>query len=439
LDDCDEQFVDETSELNNINNGNSGASVEMSLSVDEADHSSSHSDSDVDVSAESNVFPWPERHFVSESDSESSVNDFSLSDELAEWAAHYNVSHVAVTALLGILREAHPDLPKDSRTILNRGSVCSAVAMKNVAGGAYYHFGLQDSLISTINECGIDNSEPLKLHINVDGLPLHRSTNAQFWPILGMVTNCKSCEPFVIGLFYGNCKPVDIGEYMSDFISEFRSLCAVDIKCNNKVYTVSLTAVICDTPARAFVKNVKGHAGYFGCDKCKQEGVYTDGRMTFPETSAELRTDHSFRTVSDDDHRMGHSPLCELPIDMISAFPLDYMHLICLGVMRKLLYLWIKGPLKIPLGRQAVDRLSESLLSFREQVPLEFSRKPRSLAYLDRWKATELRQFLLYTGMISLCGVVDDAVYNNFMLLSVSMYILLSPGPPCLTSRHEEP
>ena len=28
----------------------------------------------------------------------------------------------------------------------------------------------------------------------------------------------------------------------------------------------------CDTPARAYVKNIKGHSGYFGCEKCSQEG-----------------------------------------------------------------------------------------------------------------------------------------------------------------------
>ena len=424
---CDAEFFETNKVLNTINTEIAGDCVDTSLSATEAGPCCFHSDSDADISQESNVFPRFQKHTSAESDSESSADDCCLSDELADWAIRYNVSHVAVTALLGILRKVHPDLPKDSRTILNRDNVASAVAVRNIDGGSYYHFGLENSLISVINECGMDNSEALKLHINVDGLPLHRSTNAQFWPILGLVTNCKNCEPFVIGLFYGNCKPVDIAEYMNEFVSECQILCTTGIKCNNTTYAISLTAVICDTPARAFVKKVKGHAGYFGCDKCKQEGEYVEGRMTFPETSAELRTDHSFRTMSNDDHHLGHSPLSKLPIDMISAFPLDYMHLICLGVMRKLLHLWIKGPLAIRLGRQAIDRLSEALVAFREQVPFEFSRKPRSLAYLERWKATELRQFLLYTGMISLHGVVDDVLYNNFMLLSVSMYILLSP------------
>jgi len=93
----------------------------------------------------------------------------------------------------------------------------------------------------------------------------------------------------------------------------------------------------------AFVKNTKGHPGYFGCDKGSQEGEYVAGGMTFPENAAELHTDHTFCAMMNYEHHNGQSPLTKLSVDMITAFPLDYMHLICLGVMRKLLYLWIKA------------------------------------------------------------------------------------------------
>ena len=56
------------------------------------------------------------------------------------------------------------------------------------------------------------------------------------------------------------------------------------------------------------------------------------------------------------------------------------MHLVCLGVMKKLLQLWLhKGPLTTRLGRQNKAEISKSLLTLRTQVPSEFSRKPRSL------------------------------------------------------------
>ena len=65
-----------------------------------------------------------------------------------------------------------------------------------------------------------------------------------------------------------------------------------------------ISCIICDTPARAFVKQVKGHAGYHGCDKCSQKGVWLD-KMTFPEVDAPVRTDADFNQHSDSRHHTG--------------------------------------------------------------------------------------------------------------------------------------
>lgn len=60
-------------------------------------------------------------------------------------------------------------------------------------------------------------------------------------------------------------------------------------------------------------------------------------------------------------------------------------------------------------------------------MPIEFARRPRSLRELDRWKATEFRQFLLYTGPVVLAGFLDRNMYYNFMLLSTAISMLVSP------------
>ena len=66
-------------------------------------------------------------------------------------------------------------------------------------------------------------------------------------------------------------------------------------------------------------------------------------------------------------------------------------------------------------------------VAMQAYTPREFSRKPRSLLELDRWKATELRFFMLYSGLVVLKTHVDSILYDNFILFSLAMRILLSP------------
>ena len=56
----------------------------------------------------------------------------------------------------------------------------------------------------------------------------------------------------------------------------------------------------------------------------------------------------------------------------------------------------------------------------------EFSRKPRALFEFKQWKATELRQFLLYTGPVILKKVLPKTIYKHFLYLSIAIQILLS-------------
>ena len=60
----------------------------------------------------------------------------------------------------------------------------------------------------------------------------------------------------------------------------------------------------------------------------------------------------------------------------------------------------------------------------KNYLPREFLRKGRSLREVDRWKATEFRQFLLYTGPVILLGKVSECVYRHFMLFAVAIYCL---------------
>jgi hypothetical protein len=105
------------------------------------------------------------------------------------------------------------------------------------------------------------------------------------------------------------------------------------------------------------------------------------------------------------------------------------MHLVCLGVVRRLL-LHRKGPvgpLCVRLGSKIVNEMSEKLASLCPYIPSDFVRKPRSITEVMHWKADEFRQFLLYFAPVVLREVLTEGLYQNFMLLLVGIRIPTCP------------
>lgn len=63
--------------------------------------------------------------------------------------------------------------------------------------------------------------------------------------------------------------------------------------------------------------------------------------------------------MTDEAYHLRPSPLVVISLGLVSGFPLDFLHLVCLGVMRHLVYLWLKGPLSCRLSSGQVDMLSK--------------------------------------------------------------------------------
>ena len=295
-------------------------------------------------------------------------------------------------------------------------------------------FGIQCGLVDLLQQQNVYEGTTLVLQFNFDGLPVFKSSSVELWPVLCLARQL-SHRPFVVGLYCGSKKPASLSEYLEDFVQELSSLLVEGIWYGDIKLNVEIGCFVCDAPARAFIKNVKSHTAYYGCEKCKQKGVHIDYKMTFPKMDGKLRTDKEFSLMSDEAHHHGPSPLAVLPVGLVTCFVLDYMHLVCLGVCRRLLAFWLRGPIHKDstskasrLSAGAVRQLSSKLVNLRNSVSSEFARKPRCISELDRWKkATEFRQLLLYTGPVVLSGVLSDAVYNHFLLLSVGITLLVSP------------
>ncbi|CAI6351217.1 unnamed protein product [Macrosiphum euphorbiae] len=314
--------------------------------------------------------------------------------KLASWAVEFNIPRNALNALLLILRQfpGFTELPKDSRSVLKTRNINETACLTIIEPGVYYHFGLIPAIKRHFNlNPIINNTDVVKIVIGIDGLPISKSSSSQLWPILGYIRPLDNAV-FPIGIYWGHEKPKNSNDYLEQFILEAKNVLLNGVNVDGTIIKVEIDGFCLDAPAKSFILKIKGHTGFDSCTRCREEGEYLQNRTCFPFTQNNLlkRTHNDYITREHDEHHVGSaiSDLSILPnIDIVANFSLDYMHLTCLGVMKKLIHLWIdKGPLNVRLPSSVTKTLSISLSSLAQYIPCEFSRKPRGLNELSRFK-----------------------------------------------------
>lgn len=110
--------------------------------------------------------------------------------------------------------------------------------------------------------------------------------------------------------------------------------------------------------------------------------------------------------------------------------------MVCLGVMEKIICLLTRGSISVRLHKDKIESLSSKLLNVKNCIPFEVARKPRSLLELERWKASELIQFLLYTRPVVLKDILPFDHYRHFMSFSIAIRILCLDNKKSYLSGH---
>lgn len=347
--------------------------------------------------------------------------------EICSWALNFGISHKALFKLMPILgRFTEHAFPVDPRTLLQTPRSTCIVPISN---GDYCHFNFE-SILEKILICTKrytdDVVEQINLLVGIDGLPISDSSSSCLWPILCSDTLTKQVH--VIGVFHGYSKPQDANEYLQMFVNDITNFINNGITHESRIVRINFHALICDTPAKSFVLSVKAHTGYNSCTKCTINGVYVDRTVCFvtERMNETLRTDDGFsRGIYRGDYQLEDTILKEVPnFGCISSVPLDYMHVICLGVMKKLILLWLKRVNNRNLAETIERKVTQCLLQYRNSVPTDVVRKPRALKDFGHWKATEFRVFLLYLGPIALHNAIPREMYDNFLILHVAVVLL---------------
>lgn len=246
-----------------------------------------------------------------------------------------------------------------------------------ICEGEYFYFGLNEIIQKILLK---DNNIYVNLLINIDGLPLAKSSQASLWTIL--CSNTVNKIIYLVDAYFGYKKPIDSNVFLQSLVDDLINFINNGYIYNENVIKIRLFALICDAPAKSFVLCVKGHTGFYNCTKCVIKGKYINGRVCFSyrKTLYSSKKDELFSANAYQDFQIEYSILNNIPGFLpINNTPLDYMHLICLGVVKKMILLWIKGPLYVRLSIRYINKISHLLILLKNTTPNDFVRKPKLL------------------------------------------------------------
>lgn len=374
------------------------------------------------------------------------IEDYKARDinDIRKWAITCNIRQNHLEELLKILRRnSYPTLPKCAKTFLFTNTASYNIRIMNGidgTAGEFLYFGIERWLCKYFVS-NLHVSSDISLQFNIDGMTLFHSSAKQFWPILcKIIYEPDVYSPFCVAIYSAESKPADSHDFFREFIQEINQLLSKEFIINEKIFNIKIHSFVCDTPARTFLKSIIGHGGYGACERCEIYGINVSGKkktsrkIVYPrDIHCAPRTDASFRMQRQPCHHTGESPLLSIepPIDMITFFPLDYMHLACLGIIKKLyLDFWYFGHTNTKLKPSYRRELDKRINYLKQWIPCEFQRKPRKPVV--KLKASELRCILLYIGPVLFQKILNSQIYLHYCLLHAAFRILCSSYFICL-------
>ena len=293
---------------------------------------------------------------------------------------------------------------EDGRAVLEEGArslPLKLFAQKERFGLLYTftYMSLKDLVIFHKKQHEIPGNEII---LAFDNVPVNKSSGESFDVVSVQFPTCHRVYPYRI--FHG-ARTVKMNQFLN--LSQImHEVLAMGLRVKH---------IISDLPKRASLMGLIQHGGYYACSNCLVPGQYANlsGTMVYPiNRSWPQRTTQAMRDIVDDEsfaqrasqperHRerllglKSRTPLFDLPgFDLVTQTPIDEMHNIFLGVVRKLMYRTFKVG-EASKGqtepRMTINYFNQIYL--QGKVPFEQLRKTREFNVF--WKASEFRALVV--------------------------------------------
>ena len=286
----------------------------------------------------------------------------------------------------------------------------------------------------------LSNNYNFSFILNTDGCKVATSANASAWPVLleiiELPPHARKRHTLLAGVWVDEQHPI-LNVLLRPTITELQYLFEDGItwKPDGTIpVTSKFITLICsvDSIARPALLRMTQFNGQYGCTFCYATGRSLPGKggcRVYPvEYHTTDRTDDEIRThmiQSYEENRKvfgvkGPSALMLLPeFDLSSGVIMESMHNVYLGVAKQLTEMLLFGkadkPWYVSSPRQCA-LIDERLMKIRP--PSRISKKPRSVATMKHWKASEWRNWLLYYCLPCLEEVVKKCYHDHLALFS---------------------
>lgn len=308
-------------------------------------------------------------------------------------------------------------------------------------------FDVQDGIQFKATQSKYSDSFVLSLTVNTDGIQIYNSTSKSLWPIqvyLNFLTpNIRYNTENVIVVALHDGKP-NMCDFFYPFLNELKSIkesggMNIERNGNNINFLPFINFCTADLPAKADLQGLIGHCGRYGCGYCLHAGDLIKKNKASKAVVCFIAKESPLRTHRD--NLDTYSKLKSTPIngikfiscmiaahdfDLINGFSIDYMHYALLGVVRKLMDLWLNTENhseQYYIPKRSQVELSKRIICIK---PIsEISRKPRSIFERKDYKGNEFRTLLLYYLRYALVDLLPIRYINHFQLFSSSIYMLL--------------
>ena len=275
--------------------------------------------------------------------------------------------------------------------------------------------------------------------LHSDGIPLYRSRTCSAWPILGAVVElppfCRNrCDNILLlSVWIGKEKP-NFDVILSKLSQQLMHLKETGLEIQkSKFIRVYFPMLMGDMPALSdMVKFVLPNA-YFACMFCKSKGIYSHEAhcIVYPSgTKTELRSHIDFdraAQTSTGSARVLKEKLAGvkgvsafkdlLDVPMPHSLVIDAMHTVFLCHSKKLL-----AHLQTRISKEDLQAISRRMRSLR--YVHDVLRRPRSFGSVEKWKASEIRVYILYLALPILVEYLSEEESGDLALYTIILRLL---------------